>query len=651
MATERGATTLPGWLRRLGSRSEPAADGNGASSQDLLTNFDVIVCDVAAPAFGAVAVSAAMIDQYGWDAGLWVSGEVWRHLVRSEDAERVVSRLRSVAEGNGDRKVEFRGRSADGRERVVRLVARQVVNGARTTVRVVMQDVTVVRQAESASREGDERSRALLDHAADALFVHDEEGRFVEVNRTGCELLGYNRDELLGLRMADVLVDYEETTAKATWSGLATGGTVRADGELRRRDGTTFPAEVRTGLFPWGGRSLIVTIARDTSAVKRLEQQLRHSQKMEAVGRLAGGVAHDFNNLLTAIKGHADLLIQELAAQGQVRADLSEITRAADRAATLTRKLLAFSRQQIFAPEILDLNRIVEDTSRLLRPLIGEHIDFRVELDATGHVRTDHGQIEQVLVNLVVNARDAMPTGGTLTIATSEVVVDAAHPFSHGFVRPGRYIVLRVSDTGHGMDAATMARIFEPFFTTKEKGRGSGLGLAIAYGIVKQSGGYLIAESEAGRGATFLVILPRAEPGTAILTATSGLLPAQTRPATGRTVLVVEDEAPVRALVARVLTREGFRVLEAETGEQALRRAGEATSLDLVLADVVLPDMDGRDVARTLATSRPGLRIVLMSGYSDELPHSGAAELDAPRLHKPFTPAELASRIRETLAI
>ena len=487
----------------------------------------------------------------------------------------------------------------------------------------------------------------LLDHAADALLVHDADGRFVEVNQTACEALGVARLDLVGMRVGDIQVDFDEASARALWRGLEPGTSETFDTEYRRRDGSTFPVEVRIGLFEWNGRLHVVAIARDTSERKRLEQQLRHSQKMEAVGRLAGGVAHDFNNLLTAIKGHAELLIQEDVGTEQTMTDLLEITRAADRAAVLTRKLLAFSRQQIFAPVVLDLNRIVLETSRLLQPLIGEHIVYQTDLESIGQVRADPGQIEQVLVNLVVNARDAMPSGGTLTVATRNLDVSHEGEFRHGFVRPGRYAELIVSDTGQGMDADLIGRIFEPFFTTKEKGKGSGLGLAIAYGIVKQSGGYLIAESLPNEGATFLVILPRSD-GVAVEESKDE--PAiRVRPmAKDRVILVVEDEGPVRSLVARVLAREGYSVLQAASGAEALKRVSEFEGpIDLVLTDVVMPGMDGRDLARSVTGSRPDARVVLMSGYSDELPRIDVDPGDIPILRKPFTPAELTRAIEE----
>jgi len=619
---------------------------------DLVENLGLIFWEALAPDWSVEYVSPRAEQLFGWPLTDWLGrSDIWQHILHPDDVDRVLARRAdAIRSGDESYDIEFRAVKRTGEPLWIRSIARMTRDPSGAwRLRTAIMDVTHRRKAELAALENEERVRMLLDHAADALLVHDAEGRFVEANQTACDALRYARMELVGMSVADIQADFDETAARESWRSLEPGRSVTFDTEYRRRDGSTFPVEVRIGLFEWGGRPHIVAIARDSSERKRLEQQLRHSQKMEAVGRLAGGVAHDFNNLLTAIKGHAELLIQEMPEDEQTQSDLVEITRAADRAAVLTRKLLAFSRQQIFAPEVLDLTRIVIETSRLLRPLIGEHIDYQTDLEPIGPIRADPGQIEQVLVNLVVNAKDAMPSGGRLTISTRNLEVTPEDPYRHDFVRPGRYVILCVTDTGHGMDADTMTRIFEPFFTTKEKGKGSGLGLAIAYGIVKQSGGYLVAESEPGGGAAFLVILPRSD---AAPEPTQPSIPARrVRPTgDGRVILVVEDEAPVRSLVSRVLAREGYGVLQAASGEDALQRIREFDGpIDLVLTDVVMPGMDGRELARSVSDRRPDARVVLMSGYSDELPR---IEVDAGNiriLHKPFTPAELTRAVQEVL--
>ena len=636
--------------RRPGSLDE-GADDTGRFL-DLVEKLGLFFWEAVPPDWTIEYVSPRAEQLFGWPLVDWLGRcDIWQKVLHADDLARVLEKREAALRSGESYEVEFRATRRNGDPLWIRSIARMVSEpsgGGR--LRAAVMDVTHRRKAELAALENEERVRMLLDHAADALLVHDADGRLVEANHTACEALRYARAELVGMRVADIQVDFDEASALDTWSTLEPGRNITFDAEYRRRSGATFPVEVRIGLFEWGGRPHIVAIARDSSERKRLEQQLRHSQKMEAVGRLAGGVAHDFNNLLTAIKGHAELLIQETAKDSQTRSDLMEITRAADRAAVLTRKLLAFSSQQIFAPEILDLTRIALETSQLLRPLIGEHIDYRTDLEPIGLVRADPGQIEQVLVNLVVNARDAMPAGGELVVKTGNLEVLADRPFRHDFVRPGRYVVLSVSDTGHGMNADTMSRIFEPFFTTKEKGKGSGLGLAIAYGIVKQSGGFLIAESQPGMGATFLVVLPRTDAAPERERRPEPASPARVA-GDGRVILVVEDEAPVRSLVSRVLARDGYSVLQAATGEEALERIRTFDGpIDLVLTDVVMPGMDGRELATAVAGRRPDARIVLMSGYSDELPR---IEIDVGNfriLDKPFTPAELTRTVQEVLA-
>jgi len=652
MATERTPTRLPSLFRlfRGGSGSTPSNSATDLAWRELLEALDIIVW-TATPEYVVEYVSPRAERLFGWSLADWTqSSSIWRKLIHPEDYDRVQARREALLEAEESYALEYRVLTKDGQERRVQTAVQvEWQNGEPLRLHGAVMDVTYAREPDSESRTLEERLHSVFDYAGVMLLVHDTDGRVHDANATACQSLGWERSDLIGTTISQHHAQFDETQTLGAWSRLAIDGSLVLDAEYRRRDGSTFPVEIRHGLFDWAGAQRILAIARDTSERKRLEQQLRHSQKMEAVGRLAGGVAHDFNNLLTAIKGHADLLLQDAATE-QIRSDLLEITNAADRAAGLTRKLLAFSRQQIFAPEILDLNRIVVDASRLLRPLIGEHIEFKTEMGSVGRVRADHGQIEQVIVNLVVNAKDAMPSGGQLTIATTSLDVDAERPFRHVFVRNGRYVVLRVTDTGVGMDERTLKRIFEPFFTTKPKGKGSGLGLAIAYGIIKQSGGYLIAESEPGRGATFLVILPRTEATEPFQLGEIHAVPAGN--GGGRLVLVLEDESPVRSLVSRVLAREGFRVLEAGTGEEALRRAHESREpVELLLADVVLPDTDGREVARRLLAENPQLRVLLMSGYSEELPRvAEPAALEAPRLHKPFTPTELASRVHEAFA-
>ncbi|HXF94697.1 MAG TPA: response regulator [Gemmatimonadales bacterium] len=388
--------------------------------------------------------------------------------------------------------------------------------------------------------------------------------------------------------------------------------------------------------------------ARERAINRELERQLQQAQKMEAIGRLAGGIAHDFNNLLTAIIGYADLLAENLADRPGASADLDEIRRAAERAADLTRRLLAFSRKQILEPRVVDLNALVTDFERMLRRLIGEDVELRLALaPELGLVRADPGQLEQVIMNLAVNARDAMPSGGKLAIETANVELDAAYAARHVGVTPGRYVMLAVSDTGTGMDQATKARLFEPFFTTKPPGKGTGLGLSMVYGIVKQSGGNIWVYSEPGRGTTFKIYLPQVEAGEEPEAAAGPI--RDTRGT--ETVLVVEDAEPVRTLARRVLEERGYRVLEAQTAAEAQVAAElHRGPLDLILTDVVLPDLSGRELAERLTARWPALKVLYMSGYTDDsIVQHGVLEAGVAYLQKPFTPESLAAKVRGVL--
>jgi signal transduction histidine kinase len=388
---------------------------------------------------------------------------------------------------------------------------------------------------------------------------------------------------------------------------------------------------------------------RAEEALRQSEERLRQAQKMEAVGRLAGGVAHDFNNLLTVITSYSDLLLEDLGPDDPKRDDVGEIRKAAQGAAALTRQLLAFSRQQVLEPKVLDLRATVTGTEKLLQRLIGDDIRLTTALAPDlGAVKADPVQLEQIIINLAVNARDAMPTGGRLTIEAANVEMDEVYVRSHAPARPGRYVMLAMSDTGIGMDDQTKARIFEPFFTTKERGKGTGLGLATVYGIVKQAGGFIWVYSEPGRGTSFKVYLPRVdepvEPGVART--------ARAEPGRGtETVLVVEDAAAVRMVTRQVLERYGYAVLEAPNGDTALRLAAKHHGpIHLLLTDVVMPGLSGRQLAEQLAQLRPDMKVLYVSGYGDSaVVHHGILEAGVAYLQKPFTPESLARRVRDAL--
>jgi signal transduction histidine kinase/CheY-like chemotaxis protein len=405
------------------------------------------------------------------------------------------------------------------------------------------------------------------------------------------------------------------------------------------------------------GESLIVVNSRDVTAQKELEAQLRQAQKMEAVGRLAGGVAHDFNNLLLVISGHRELLERSCSGPARLRESLAEIGRAVERAAALNRQLLAFSRRQMLEPKVLDLNSVVAAAGKMLRRLIGEDVRLITKLQPElNPVRADPGQLDQVILNLALNARDAMPQGGILQLETREVKLDRVPADRIPPEAPcgSRYVLLAVSDTGIGMTPEVQARIFEPFFTTKAEGQGTGLGLAVVHGIIEQSGGYLEVVSRPGSGTTFNIYLPAVRgPAEGQITSKCQAVSAPGRLVTGRgeTVLLAEDEDPVRAVTAQLLKALGYRVLEASSGTEALRLAETSREkIDLLMADVVMPGLSGRQLAETLQSRNPGLKVLFQSGYTDDtIVRCGIIQAEVAFLQKPFTVDALAKKLREVL--
>jgi len=500
-------------------------------------------------------------------------------------------------------------------------------------------------------REREEYFRSLIEQAMDIIAVLDADGAVRYASPSVLPLLGYGAEELVGQHIFDLVHPDDVGPALRMFAeGVATGqGGRLLELQVRHKDGTYRSLEAigRYLLDDPVVRGVVIN-ARDVTERRSLERQLLQAQKMEAVGRLAGGIAHDFNNVLTAIFGYADLLTEEFPAGSPARQDLEEIRKAATRASALTRQLLAFSRQQVLAPMVLSVNDLVDDVDKMLRRLVGEDVELRLNLarDA-GNVRADSGQLQQVIMNLVVNARDAMPTGGKLVIETADAELTEQYAEMHQAVIPGRYVMLAVSDTGVGMDAQTKARIFEPFFTTKEKGKGTGLGLSTVYGIVKQSGGYVWVYSELGHGTTIKLYLPRVD-----APAEPQAPPRETATLTGtETILLAEDDDILRPLTKGLLAKLGYTVLDAESAEQALAVAGARQGpIHLLVADVVMPGASGRELARRLAQSRPETRVLYVSGYTDDaIVHHGMLDPGLKFLQKPFTPAALARKVREVL--
>ncbi len=514
-----------------------------------------------------------------------------------------------------------------------------------------LKDITGHKQAVEALRTSEERYRDLVENAHDIIYSHDLQGNYTSINKAGEQITGFTREEVLSLSLHQTITPEDLPKAQEMIRRKLAGERVTAyEMEILAKDGHRVAVEVNTKLiFQDGVPTGVQGIARDVTDRKQLEQQLRQSQKMEAIGQLAGGVAHDFNNLLTAINGYSSLALQRTNPDERIRGYLEEIRKAGDRAANLTRQLLAFGRKQMLKPVPLNLNDVVADMEKMLRRLIGEDIRFSTKLDPGLHrVKTDPGQIEQVLVNLVVNARDAMPRGGVLTIETANFEVDREYAARHVGLSPGHYVMLAVSDTGCGMDQETKARIFEPFFTTKEKGKGTGLGLSTVYGIITQSGGNIWVYSEPDKGTVFKVYLPELQQE---IEAPQKVEVETSAPRGSETILLVEDEDVVRGLARQILEQAGYRVLDASGGEEAIRLCKERREpIDLLLTDVVMPETSGKEIAQRLTKLRPATRVLFMSGYTDEaIVHHGVLDSNVEFIQKPFTPVALARKVREVL--
>ena len=516
------------------------------------------------------------------------------------------------------------------------------------------------REAENALREAQERFRFVVENTADVVYRLRFPDMVYDYLSPGIErLTGYGPREINGVGLNGLIVSVTDTAGrpvaieKLEWARrIEQFGEFSADYQVRTKSG-----ELRwlaDHSFPWRdahGRLLgAVGTLVDVTVRKDLEAQLTQAQKMEAVGRLAGGVAHDFNNLTTAILGYSELMLRRLDPDDPLRRHVAEVTRAAERAAALTRQLLAFSRKQLLQPKVLDVAEVLEHSRGLLERLIGEDVELVTRGEpGVGRVRADPVQLDQVIQNLAVNARDAMPRGGRLVLEASNADLDEDYAHEHVTVRPGRYVMLAVSDTGHGMDKETQQRIFEPFFTTKEVGKGTGLGLSTVYGIVQQSGGYVWVYSEVGRGTTFKIYLPRVEDEADRPPPVAE--PPAARAITSGVVLLVEDEASVRELLRELLETAGYSVLEASRPGEALRIAqARAEPIQLLITDVVMPEMTGPELARRLAEMRPGLRMLFLSGYTEGVvADKGLLGDGAHFLQKPFTGDALEAKVREVL--
>ena len=510
-------------------------------------------------------------------------------------------------------------------------------------------------QVEEERRHDEERLRlqsAALDSAANTVVMTDREGHITWVNGAFTELTGYTLEEVIG-RTPRILASGQQSPAFYAWmwETILEGGVWHGDLVNRRKDGGLYTEEMT--ITPVRGDAGMIThfiaIKQDITNRLYVEEQLRQAQKMEAIGQLAAGVAHDFNNILMPILTYGSMLRDELDPTSNLFGYAQQIVEAGERAAGLPRQLLAFSRKQVLQPKVLDLNDLLSGLQKMLSRIIGEDIELLVRPgDNLGHVLVDPGQLEQVVLNLVVNARDAMPQGGTLTLATADLGLNEEQARGHPGARPGQYVVLSVSDTGCGMDAATQERIFEPFFTTKERGKGTGLGLSTVIGIVTQSAGFIRIQSEVGRGSTFAVHLPCVASNTEDEDA---CLEAEAARGGSETVLVVEDDDSVRSVLETCLGRLGYTVLSAPRGEEVVSICSQhGGAIDLLVTDVVLPGMGGGQIAAVVSTLRPGVKVLYISGYTDDaMVRHGVSTAEASFIQKPFRFADLARAVRAVL--
>ena len=506
------------------------------------------------------------------------------------------------------------------------------------------------RRAEEELRKNESMLRLLFEHNPLPTWLYEVDSlKFLQVNQAAVHLYGYSVEEFERMSILEIRPDSQRDKVLSYIEELQPGTQEHEFWLHQTRDGRTFEAEIISHELEYAGKRVRLVVAQDIGERRQLEGQLRQSQKMEAVGRLAGGVAHDFNNLLMVIKGHTELLLNALAPSEQITRKIEQIDRSADRAAALTRQLLAFSRMQVLQPQVVNVNSIVEEMGKLLPRLIGEDIELVIRKDEElGTIRADASQMEQVLMNLAVNARDAMPNGGKLVIETANTDLDHGYTLTHPLMKPGPYVQLVVTDSGTGMDAETQAHIFEPFFTTKEKGKGTGLGLATVYGIVKQSGGFIWVYSAVGKGTSFKIYLPRVDQAEDH----SGTPHASVElPKGTETVLLAEDEQDVREIAREFLESGGYHVVEAKDGAEAIELAAQHRGeIQLLVTDMVMPGMTGQELAVRLQKEYPGLYVIFMSGYSE---HAATEMADADPsvrlLNKPFSRAAILRTVGEIL--
>jgi two-component system cell cycle sensor histidine kinase/response regulator CckA len=574
--------------------------------------------------------------------------------IHPDDRERVKAAALDARRTGIGKTLEYRLRHKDGTWLWLESTSSVICNIENEPEKLVIvnRDITERKRAEEALRQSEAGFRSVVEDAPYGIYRASSTGQFLQVNPALEKMLGYElQNELLKSELvADIFLhagEYERLTELL----IRTNEIKDVETEWKRQDGTpiTVRCSGRRINDENGMPAYFEVFAEDVTEKRVLEKQLRMAQKMEAIGRLSGGIAHDFNNLLGVIIGYSHVLKKELGANSALCEHAVEIEKAGQRAASLTKQLLAFSRQQVLTPAVLNLNTLVSDMEGMLPRLLGEDIAVSLTLDSElGSVKADQSQLEQVIMNLAVNARDAMPQGGKLKIQTANVELDQAYARDHPGSKAGNYVLLAVTDTGTGMNTETLAHIFEPFFTTKERGKGTGLGLATVYGIVKQSNGYIFVDSAPGKGATFQIYLPQHVGKPA---AEEGNVDSGEKLGGSESILLVEDSEPLRKLAQTFLESAGFRVQSAEHGEDALQVASRhGKTFDLLLTDVVMPGMNGRVLAEHLLPRQPGMKVLYMSGYTDSfIAGHGVLEPGTHLLHKPFTDEVLIRKVREVL--
>jgi PAS domain S-box-containing protein len=588
----------------------------------------------------------------GYPQGV-LTGENLFKLIHPEDRDHVRNVLEVGAQNPGvTQSIQFRALHRKGEWRVLESIGKRFELESTVAGYVLnSRDITERKRSEEAVRQANETLRAVIETSPLAIYTLDQEGVVRTWNSSAQQMFGYTQEEAVG-NLLPVIFPEEMSSFHRRLYGILAGES-QAGAEERRRSKNGHGIDVSVWTAPLrdadGAVTGIVEVVADNTERKRLEEQFRQAQKMEAVGRLAGGVAHDFNNLLTVITGYCQMLLDRFEPGESTREDMLQVLKAADRATALTRQLLAFSRKQIVQPKVVELGALVTDMQQMLKRLLGVNIELVIKVDPhLGKARVDPGQLEQVIVNLVVNARDAMPSGGRLLIELRNVQLESESGTREMPIPEGSYVVLEVVDTGTGMDEETRSHLFEPFFTTKEKGRGTGLGLSTSYGIVKQNHGEILVRSEPGMGSAFSIYLPRIDEPSSIDSPHQSFVRA---PKGAETILVAEDEDGVRHIVTQMLREQGYTVLPASGGAEALQIA-EAHSgpLQLLLSDVMMPRMNGPELAERMRKLRPDMRVLFVSGYTDgEIVREGELQPGTDYLQKPFTREQLTDKVREVL--